>query len=136
VTRRFSAALLALALAAAVGCGRGSGTAQKSASSSPDTAQAAPADSMVNPEAGYKSVNDPNATYTKADITMLGSYNKLDLDGIAPAVMNRIIHRMRTEQCTCGCPDTIDECLIKDPQCTTAVTLANQIIREEQLKGS
>jgi hypothetical protein len=136
VIQRLNAAVLVLALAAAVGCGGGKGTADRSAASSADSAKAAQTDTTANPEANYISVNDPAATYTRADITMLGSYNKLDLDSIAPPVMNRVIHRMRTEKCTCGCPDTIDECLIKDPQCTTAITLANQIIREEQIKGS
>ena len=48
--------------------------------------------------------------------------------------LNKAIHRMRTENCTCGCPeDTIDECLVNDPACGVAVTLAEQIQREVKL---
>lgn len=84
----------------------------------------------------YKTVYDPNAVYGLSDITMKGSYLKIDFEDLSNSEVNRVIHRLRTEYCTCGCDkDTIDQCLVNDPNCTTAVTLAKQIIREEKTKG-
>ena len=84
----------------------------------------------------YDSVEDPNAVYTMQDIKMEGSWLKLNLSDLTDDQLNRVVHRSRTEFCTCGCPeDTIDECLVNDPACGTAVTLVRQIIREEKLKG-
>ena len=84
----------------------------------------------------YQTAYDANATYTMDDITMQGSYLKINLEDLNPDRLNRVIHRMRSELCTCGClKDPIDQCLINDPACGTAVTLTNQIIREEKAKG-
>ena len=97
----------------------------------------APADTAPPPSGPrYKTVHDPNATYGQKDLAVEGSYLKLDFTDLTPAQLNRVIHRMRTEMCTCGCVgDTIDQCLVNDPSCGTAVTLAKQILREEKLKG-
>lgn len=84
----------------------------------------------------YNAVDDPKATYTRADLPVQGSYLKLDLTELNPGQLNRAVHRLRSEYCTCGCEkDTIDQCLVNDPSCNTAITLANQIIREEKLKS-
>lgn len=84
----------------------------------------------------YESKNDPNAVYTSDDVKMEGSWLKINLTDLSDDQLNRVVHRSRTEYCTCGCPeDTIDECLVNDPACGTAVTLVRQIIREEKLKG-
>lgn len=84
----------------------------------------------------YRTAYDADATYTMDDITMQGSYLKVNLGDLDPDQLDRVIHRMRSEFCTCGCPkDPIDQCLINDPTCGTAVTLTNQIIREEKTKG-
>jgi hypothetical protein len=88
------------------------------------------------PERLYKTVHDPNATYGESDLPQLGSYLKVDFTELNAAQLNRTIHRLRAEYCTCGCTnDTIDQCLVNDPACGTAVTLAKQIIREEKLKS-
>jgi hypothetical protein len=88
------------------------------------------------PSDRYQTAYDANATYTMDDITMRGSYLKINLGDLTPEQLNRVVHRMRSEFCTCGCPkDPVDQCLINDPACGTAVTLANQIIREEKTKG-
>jgi hypothetical protein len=84
----------------------------------------------------YESVEDPNAVYTTSDIKMEGSWLKINLADLSDDQLNRVVHRSRTEFCTCGCPeDTIDECLVNDSACGTAVTLIRQVIREEKLKG-
>lgn len=94
------------------------------------------AETPVNEARSYRTQHDPGAVYTMDDLTMEGSYLKIDFEGLSPEQMNRVIHRLRTEFCTCGCPnDPIDQCLVNDPACGTAVTLTNQIIREEKLKG-
>lgn len=102
-----------------------------------DTAQTAEtenAEALPSP-ATYETTYDPDAVYTLSDITMKGSYLKIDFEGLSDSELNRVIHRLRTEHCTCGCDDTIDKCLITDPNCSTAVTLAKQVIREEKTKG-
>jgi hypothetical protein len=84
----------------------------------------------------YRTQNDPDAVYTLDNITMKGSYLKLDFSDLTADQLNRVLHRLRTEVCTCGCPnDPIDQCLVNDPACGTAVTLATQIIREEKMKS-
>ena len=90
---------------------------------------------IAPPAEKYATVYDPNAVYGYDDIKMGGSYLKLNLEGLTDDQMNRIIHRFRSEFCTCGCPkDPIDQCLVNDSACGTAVTLANNIIREEKIK--
>lgn len=102
----------------------------------PETDAQETPDTPVETERAYRTVNDPNAVYTMDDITMEGSYLKIDLEDLTPEQLNRVIHRLRTEVCTCGCPDDpIDQCLVNDPACGTAVTLATQIIREEKMKS-
>lgn len=97
----------------------------------------APADTPSTPPARlHQTVHDANATYGEKDLPVMGSYLKLDFTDLTPAQLNRVIHRLRTEFCTCGCEnDPIDACLVNDPNCGTAVTLANQIIREEKMKS-
>jgi len=93
-------------------------------------------DTPTVPPEKYATTYDANAVYTLDDINMSGSYLKISFDGLTPDQVNRAIHRLRTELCTCGCEnDPIDQCLINDPTCPTAPTLAKQIIREEQTKG-
>lgn len=90
----------------------------------------------VDDSRSYRTVNDPAATYTLDNVTMKGSYLKLDFTDLTADQLNRVLHRLRTEVCTCGCPnDPIDQCLVNDPACGTAVTLATQIIREEKMKS-
>ena len=89
----------------------------------------------VPPET-YATQYDANAVYTLDDINMSGSYLKISFEGLTDDQLNRVIHRLRSELCTCGCEnDPIDQCLINDPTCPTAPTLAKQVIREEQTKG-
>jgi hypothetical protein len=129
------AAVLVGLVAAACGGGGAGSTAQDSPAAE-DSALAAEHDTSGAAEARYHTEHDPDATYSQTDITMRGSYLKLNLEGISDPAMNQVIHRMRTEYCNCGCEkDTIDECLINDPSCETALALANQIIREEKLKS-
>jgi len=117
--------LASLALAA---CGGGSSEDSGSGSSAGDTtASATPAEST------YRSVHDPQAVYTLADVEMTGSYLKLDFSGLSDAQLNRVVHRLRTEISTCGSGQTIDECLVTRPQCWISVTLAEMVIREEKL---
>lgn len=94
-----------------------------------------PADAQTG-SGGYVTQYDPNAVYTMDDVTRQGSYLKIDLEDLTPDELNRVIHRLRSEFCTCGCPnDPIDQCLVNDPACGTAVNLAKQIIREEKIKS-
>ena len=142
------AMILVLGLAACGGggdAGSDGSTATTNADGSQGDMAATPgteADAQETPDmpsegaGSYRTQNDPNAVYTLDDVTMEGSYLKIDFQDLTPDQLNRVLHRLRTEVCTCGCPDDpIDQCLVNDPACGTAVTLATQIIREEKMKG-
>ncbi len=131
----FGILLAGLTAACAWGCGGAKQPATDGASGRDATPVVQAADTAAAADSSvYMSHEDPDAIYTAADLPGLGSYLKVDFTGLSAAQVNRVLHRLRTENCTCGCPDTIDECLVKDPQCDTAVTLAGQIVREEKLK--
>lgn len=72
----------------------------------------------------------PGTHFTREDLPTEGGYLHLSLVEVTDAQVDRVLQRLKTEFCTCGCPHTIDDCLIQDPACTTARTLANQVIRE------
>ena len=146
-TFRLSALTLVLAcLPLVAGCGKDhSKAASKTEISAQSEATSADAESTVaaaetttaSSEPPYKTqADDPEAVYGMSDLPGRGSYLKLDFTNLTSNQLNRVIHRLRTEDCTCGCQgDLIDQCLVNDPSCTTAVTLAKQIIREEKMKG-
>jgi len=91
---------------------------------------------VAPPERTYKTSYDAKAVYGERDLPGRGSYLKLEFTDLSADQLNRVIHRLRTEDCTCGCTgDLIDQCLVNDPSCGTAVTLAKQIIREEKMKS-
>ncbi len=137
--------LVVACLPLAAGCGKdhtkAASSSQLSAQSEStradaETTVAAPETTVASSEPAYKSVDDPKAIYGTNDLPGRGSYLKLDFTNLSPEQLNRVIHRLRTEDCTCGCEgDLIDQCLVNDPSCATAVTLAKQIIREEKMKG-
>jgi hypothetical protein len=108
----------------------------QSESTHADAETTAAAPDTATAKNSYKSSDDPKAVYTASDLPGRGSYLKVDFTGLTPDQLNRVIHRLRSEDCTCGCQgDLIDECLVNDPQCTAAVTLTKQIIREEKAKS-
>lgn len=72
----------------------------------------------------------PNVVFTRDDIPNEGGYLQIQFGDITDAQANRFLRRVKTEMCTCGCPHTIDQCLIEDPQCDVARRLAVQILRE------
>lgn len=72
----------------------------------------------------------PNVVFTRDDIPNEGGYLQIQIGDITDAQANRFLRRAKTEMCTCGCPHTIDQCLIEDPQCDVARRLAAQILRE------
>lgn len=72
----------------------------------------------------------PGTRFTRDDLPTEGGYVHLPLVEITDAQADRLLQRLKTEYCTCGCPHTIDDCLIQDPACTTARTLAHQVLKE------
>ena len=141
-TFRVSTLTLVVLTLALAGCGkdRTKTTSQTQASAQSESTSANAETTVAAPdtvqERAYKSSDDPKVVYSASDLPGRGSYLKLDFTELTPNQLNRVIHRLRSEDCTCGCQgDLIDECLVNDPNCTTAVTLANQIIREEKAKS-
>ena len=140
---RLVAVIMYVALQSALfGCVSGGNDAQETASSESPTEGGGEKDaatqerpSRANPEKDYFSEHDAGAFYTEADVPRRGSYLQLDLSGLDSEALNRVVHRLRTEFCNCGCvDDTIDECLVIDPDCETARHLAALIIREEAFR--
>src|ERR1041385_8537949 len=107
--------LIAFALALAAGCGKDrtktasqAQVSAKSESTSADaeTTAAAPDTGMTQ---HYTYSDDPKAVYSARDLAGRGSYLKLDFPRLTPDQLNRVIHRLRSEDCTCGCQgDLID----------------------------
>lgn len=60
--------------------------------------------------------------------------NAVDLTGLAPALKNRALHAMRTQDCSCGCGMKIAECRVKDPSCAFSRGLAATLV-ESVRKG-
>ena len=148
MTQKIRVAVLALAvLAAAAGCGKKEKSSNQTVATYAESTSTTTASNLTTnapettatpppPTRDYKTVHDPDAVYGTADLPGKGSYLKLDFSGLSSNQLNRVIHRMRTENCTCGCvADPIDQCLVNDPSCGVAVTLANQILREEKAKS-
>jgi len=142
---RSSVVILSLAcLPLVAGCGKEhtkavsktQASASESTTASAETTVANPETTVAETEPPYKTKHDAKAVYGLQDLPVRGSYLKLDFNGLSADQLNRVIHRLRTEDCTCGCQgDLIDQCLVNDPSCTTAVALAKQIIREEKMKS-
>ena len=74
-----------------------------------------------------------NIVFTRDDIPREGGYLQVTIGDVTDDESNQFIRRLKTERCTCGCPHTIDQCLIEDPQCDVAHRLAAQVLREVQL---
>ena len=74
-----------------------------------------------------------NIVFTRDDIPREGGYLQVTIGDVTDAESNQFLRRLKTERCTCGCPHTIDQCLIEDPQCDVAHRLAAQVLREVQL---
>lgn len=72
----------------------------------------------------------PGTRFSREDIPTEGGYRQIPLVEITDAQADRFLKRLKTEYCSCGCPHTIDQCLIDDPSCGTARTLALQVLRE------
>lgn len=139
--RVLATAVLVLFLAGTAGCrgakeggGGGEEAADAVAIEEEGTTADAPAEEVEEVrEKTYFSNHDPAAVYTLADLPRRGSYLKIDFTALTPEELDRVQHRLKTEYCTCGCvDDTIDECLVVDPACNTALELARMILREER----
>lgn len=74
-----------------------------------------------------------NIVFTRDDIPREGGYLQVTIGDVTDGESNLFLRRLKTERCTCGCPHTIDQCLIEDPQCDVAHRLAAQVLREVQL---
>lgn len=72
----------------------------------------------------------PGTRFSREDIPREGGYVQIPLVEITDAQADRFLKRLKTEFCSCGCPHTIDQCLIDDPACSTGRTLALQVLRE------
>ncbi len=72
----------------------------------------------------------PRMVFTKQDIPNEGGYLQVSIGDVTDSQANKFLRRLKSEPCTCGCPHTIDQCLIDDPQCDVAHNLARQVLKE------
>jgi hypothetical protein len=72
----------------------------------------------------------PRMVFTREDIPREGGYLQVTIGEITDEQANQFMRRVKSEHCTCGCPHTIDQCMIADPQCDVAQHLATQILKE------
>ena len=54
----------------------------------------------------------------------------VDLSGLTPEQKKQVLHRLNTENCTCGCDMTVAECRITDSPCPTSRDLAAKVVKE------
>lgn len=58
----------------------------------------------------------------------------IDLASLDPAARERVVERLNSEPCTCGCQDdTVARCCNEDTSCKVAPRLAQAIVDEERL---
>jgi protein-disulfide isomerase len=60
--------------------------------------------------------------------------NGVDLTKLTVAQKNRVLHALRTEDCSCGCGMKIAECRVKDPNCAFSRGLSATLV-ESVRKG-
>jgi hypothetical protein len=72
----------------------------------------------------------PGHTLLREEIPREGATSRFRWRRSPTPQADRLLKRLKTEFCSCGCPHTIDQCLIDDPACSTARTLALQVLRE------
>jgi protein-disulfide isomerase len=54
--------------------------------------------------------------------------NAVDFTGLTPAQKNRVLHAVRTEDCSCTCGMKIAECRVKDPSCSFSRGLSATLV--------
>lgn len=92
-----------------------------------------PAGSSANPLAGGGNPLAGNASaedFEGADMDVAAALPGVDMSGLSPAARRRVLARLRTQPCPCGCGFSVAECRVKDPSCTVSLGLANQAVRE------
>jgi hypothetical protein len=144
--RRWWILMAVVAGLALFGCGGGGDAGEESAEtaasgteSGGETADPAEEPAVESALAGvgtYHTEHDPDAVYTYDDIPGRGNYVRVNFEGLSDAQVNRVVHRLRTEQCHClDCKKdelTIDECLIGRTTCSTSEKMATAIVSEEK----
>ncbi len=54
----------------------------------------------------------------------------VNMAGLTPAQKKTVLHRLNSENCTCGCMLTISECRINDTACPVSVQIAANVVNE------
>ena len=151
----FALAGVLLCAAFAIACAGGSGKTTNAASETPaeppapaaaanDTAQPpaapAPADANYDPATAAGAVKGVPAPTNDGSIEAVANfYTELpgfDLASLSKAKREKLLHRVNSEMCTCGCKnDTLARCLVNDPKCPSVKGLV-QAAYDEVKSGS
>lgn len=66
----------------------------------------------------------------KANRGLITEVPGLDLASLSEAQRALAIKRLNAEECTCGCGQTVAECITSDPSCETSPKLGKQIVAD------
>lgn len=73
------------------------------------------------------------AQEAKARVQSAAQANKIpgvDLAKLSPEVRAKVLERLNSEHCTCGCGLTLAQCRIDDPSCTVSLPIAQELVKK------
>ncbi|HTI37504.1 MAG TPA: TlpA disulfide reductase family protein [Vicinamibacterales bacterium] len=53
----------------------------------------------------------------------------VDLSKLTPAQRTKVLQTLNTEECGCGCGQTLAQCRIEDPSCTVSLPAAEELVK-------
>ena len=53
----------------------------------------------------------------------------VDLSKLTPAQRTRVLQALNSEECGCGCGQTLAQCRIEDPSCTVSLPAAEEVVK-------
>jgi hypothetical protein len=53
----------------------------------------------------------------------------VDLSKLTPAQRTKVLQTLNSEECGCGCGQTLAQCRIEDPNCTVSLPAAEELVK-------
>ena len=54
----------------------------------------------------------------------------VDLSALTPDQRAKVLQRLNSQQCSCGCGQTVAQCRLEDPTCDVSLPLAQEIVKQ------
>jgi hypothetical protein len=93
-----------------------------------NSTNADPVRNTTNPLAGGSTSAEPDDEDYGDDFA--ASIPGVDMSGLSGAAKRRVLARLGSEACPCGCKFNVAECRVKDPACQVSLGLANKAVQE------